>query len=355
VLRAMGKVQLTAKKTMKKDAGAASTGSVIPSASELGGAIVGGSPVRAARGGPDGATAGGDGDSTLHVYVMDFCDDGNVYGTQFEGKMKALHCIYDIYPSVLYSCFASLAKYAQECHAADNAEPQDMTALEIQYGMKMVATNEKDLDQVKTYKKNRVVFYVDAANVKPLCCYLDGWVAWRLQNPISANDPPMADSVHIEFHVPLDSSLEFVKEDAMENKCTIVKEKFDSVDVFQGHPPAFPTRPVVASIEAESRTFVSIVFAGNTKPFASLFDLAGIGRKKGTPLPGETYAEWYRVMTRKSIAEKDGIDEIAKIFGNEVLQNSPVFIRLKKLPEQDDRFSLLLETLKALPRVRILS
>jgi hypothetical protein len=40
--------------------------------------------------------------------------------------------------------------------------------LEIQFGMKMVATNDKDLDKVKTYKKNRVVFYVDATNVKAL-------------------------------------------------------------------------------------------------------------------------------------------------------------------------------------------
>ena len=346
----MGKAQLTKKKTPTQVPGAASTGSAIPSASELAGAIVG-----TAGGGAHGATAGGDGESILHIYVMEYCDDGTLYGTQFEGKMKALHLLYDLYPSLLYSTYTSLLKYIQERHVTDAEEPPDMAGLEIQFGMKMVATNDKDLDKVKTYKKNRVVFYVDATNVKPLICYLDGWAAWRLLNPISANDPPMAESVDIMVHVPLESSLDFVEADAMENTCTVIKENFDRIDVFQGHPPAFPNRPVVAQIEAESRMIVSIVFAGNTRPFASNFDLALIGRKKGNCLPGETHPEWYRVMPLKNIAEQKGIDEIAQIFGETVLQNSPVFIRLKKVPEQGDRFNVLLETLKALPRVRILS
>ena len=199
----MGKVQMAAKKktTTKKAADIASAGSMIPSASELGDPIVG-----APGGGTGSATAGVDGETTLHIFEMDYCNDGSVYGMQFEGKLKALHCIYNTFPSILYSCVASMQKYAQELHEADNEQPKDMKALEEQFGMKLIATTEKDLDKVKTFKKNRVVFYVDAANVKALSCYLDGWVAWRLQNPISPNDPKTADSVNIVFHVPLNSS-----------------------------------------------------------------------------------------------------------------------------------------------------
>ena len=51
--------------------------------------------------------------------------------------------------------------------------------------MKVIVTNvDKDVDKVGTYEKHRVVIYVDAGALKLLYCFLDGWVKWRLVNPI---------------------------------------------------------------------------------------------------------------------------------------------------------------------------
>ena len=113
---------------------------------------------------------------------------------------------------------------------------------------------------------------------------------------------------------------------------------------------------MVASIEGDSNSLVSIVFAGNTKPFASNFDLAGIGRKKGPPLSPKdaNYPEWYRVLNQKSIAEPAHRDELLEIFGSKVLQGSPAFIRIKKIPADDKMFLVFVDALKALPQIRVL-
>ena len=74
-----------------------------------------------------------------------------------------------------------------------------------------------------------------------------------------------------------DSQLTFSATDEMENQHEVLKENFsDKVIVFDGHPPAFPPRPLVANIEGVSQTFANIVVSGNTKPFRDAFDLAGI-------------------------------------------------------------------------------
>ena len=141
----------------------------------------------------------------------------------------------------------------------------------------------------------------------------------------------------------------------MENEVSISKEAFvDDVNIFQGHPPVFPPRPVVASFEGDSAAFVSIVFAGNTKPFASRFDGAGIGRKRGNPLPGSTFNEWCRVVNQKDISLEPGLAEIYAVF-TEVLAGSPVFVRIKKFPQDDSRFKVLIAGLKTLPGIVFLS
>ena len=110
----------------------------------------------------------------------------------------------------------------------------------------------------------------------------------------------------------------------------------------------------MASLEGVSTTFVSIVFAGNTLPFASNFDAEGIGRKKGSPLPGSSYPEWYRVAAQKDIDTTENVAKVVKIF-TDVLVGSPVFVRVKKIPQDDSRFKLLVDALKEKPFVRFLT
>ena len=51
----------------------------------------------------------------------------------------------------------------------------------------------------------------------------------------------------------------------------------------QGHPPVWPPRFVVATLNAESKSTVSILFSVNAKPFNDGFDGINIGRKVIVP------------------------------------------------------------------------
>ena len=141
----------------------------------------------------------------------------------------------------------------------------------------------------------------------------------------------------------------------MEVEFLIKKEDYISkVNVFQGQPPTFPQRPVVAHIEFVAKSIVSIVFAGNTKPFAKPFDEMGIGPSKGAPLGGSHFAEWYRVVKRKDISDNDIMKEVIGIFQEKILKDSPAFVRIKNIPEEDSVYKKFVHALKDCIRVHIL-
>ena len=333
-----------AKKGTRKKQGKSSASTdipEIPSAVDLSGAVVGTQYENVE-------------DATLHMYTMRYCNDGSVYGEQFEEEMYAVHWIYPLYPSVIFNILKSIEAYCKESHDEDPEEPATLDALSEKYGIKIIATSGADPDKVLTFKKNRVVFYTNKSSLKSLFLYADSWLTWRLDHPSSAEDPPFPPKVAIIIHVPNEIELEFKPEDRMENEVTISRHPFDDkANVWEGHPPVFPSRPVVASIEGISNNFVAVVFAGNTKPFATNFDAAGIGRKKGTPLPGSEFPEWYRVVSNKDIGTDEGLKEICNVFA-EVLVGAPVFVRIKKFPQDDARFKVFLNSLKMLQNIKFL-
>jgi hypothetical protein len=71
---------------------------VIPSANDLGGAVV-----RASGSGVAGEEA------TLQVFAMPFCHEGSVYGDQFDGELLAIHFLYLGYPNVLYNILKTMS------------------------------------------------------------------------------------------------------------------------------------------------------------------------------------------------------------------------------------------------------
>ena len=55
-------------------------------------------------------------DATLHLYELDYCSDGSVYGDQFEGPMTGVHLVYMLYPSLIYQARTSISNYLKEKH-----------------------------------------------------------------------------------------------------------------------------------------------------------------------------------------------------------------------------------------------
>ena len=89
----MGKTQANKKqeKKAKLKPIAQSASSSVPSASALADAVL-----------PKGSAAKVGGDGNVHLYLMPFCSDGSVYGTEFDGPMDAVHAISIGKPNVFY-------------------------------------------------------------------------------------------------------------------------------------------------------------------------------------------------------------------------------------------------------------
>ena len=297
-------------------------------------------------------------DDKVHIYQVPFCDDGLVYGEGFIGTMVALHLLHE-YPSVWFLFLQALGAYCEFRHATDETFPKSWRELLDCMRMKIVTTSPSkwkttvdDEDGVGTLVKNRVAIYCDLANVKNIYCFLDGFVAWRVVTQLNDNDSEFNQNPEIVIHVPADSLLQFEKGDGMECTVQIEKDMAEAqVNAVQALPPVWPPRFVIATISSESECTISIVFSGNTLPFAEGFDAQGIGKKK-IKLEDARYAEWYRVYRGLNLTEVTKKDWLLKVFGNLVLKNSPCFVRVETWPTKDSAFNVFFSELEALPGVR---
>ena len=216
-------------------------------------------------------------------------------------------------------------------------------------------TGKKDVhdeDEVGTFVKNRVAIYCDRTNAKNMFCFLDGYVAWRVVTPLSETDPEFDQNPQITFHVPPASNLNFSAEDAMECQAVILKDVEDSgITAVQAYPPVWPPRFVIATINSESNSTVSIVFSGNTLPFSEAFDAESIGKKRmkreDSPFP-----EWYRVCRGIDLSQKHKCEWLLGIFGATVLKHSPCFVRVESFPKEDGAFNTFLTELEQLTNVQ---
>ena len=110
----------------KASAAASSVYSGVPRASDLQGAAVTSRTTLFAGG--DHAQS----EPEFHIYSMKYCTDGEVYGQQFEGPMLALHCLYFLYPSMLFGILVSMKNYLQE-KSDDASEPGTLAEFEGHY------------------------------------------------------------------------------------------------------------------------------------------------------------------------------------------------------------------------------
>lgn len=285
-------------------------------------------------------------EGVLHLYALPYCKNGNVYGPQFgTGELLAVHFLYNGYPSLLFNFLGGIKSCVTQRHEENENEPATMEAFNSIFGLKLVLTSDKDEDQVGTFKQYRCVIYVDKSKEKELYLFLDSWVTWRKNNPMPS-DPAFPETIPIVIHTE-NEKLEFTYDDSMENPYTIKNEPFnEKVSVFEGHPPCFPARPVVASLESIATSTISVVFAGNTKPFKAMFAKNKIPLSKGEAIPGE-YDEWYYVLENQDISTDEAVKNMVDLF-RELFVGAPMFVNVKKWPTTDDtRFKSLLNSILA--------
>ena len=288
-------------------------------------------------------------EGVLHLYALTYCKNGSVYGPQFgTGELLAVHFLWNGYPNLLFNFLGGIKSCVIQRHEENESEPATMEAFNTIYGLKLVLTSDADEDQVGTYKLYRCVIYVDKSKEKELYLFLDSWLTFRKKNT-TPGDPSLPEVIPIVFHTE-NTDLEFTYDNGMENPYTITNEPFkDKVNVFEGHPPCYPARPVVASLESISSSTISVVFAGNTKPFKAMFKSKNIqlSKEDASPGTGNNFDQWYYFLENQDISTDDAVKNMVELF-RELFVGAPLFVSVKKWPATDDtRFKSFLNSIKA--------
>ena len=341
----MGKFTQPEKKVKKTQSTGfkSSSHSSVPSASELANAMV-----------PKHVGKSEVGDKNVHAYVMPFCSEGGIYGAQFQGPMDAVHTVAGGKPNVLYKLLDAMAAFASQKHDEDESFPASMQAMQEEYNFKVQITGSQDPDNIGTFEKGRVAFYVDRASVKNFLCLLDSFIAWRVDFKFAADDLSFVDGApKFIMHVASNSLLFFESSDEMECEFEVVKGVFQStVHVFQASPPSFPSRFVVATVEGESKHLLSVVFSGNLYPFKLGFDAEKVAVQK-LEQSGQAYPEWYRVIRMINLQEPEKKQWLLDLFGEKVLKHSPCVVHVRKVGESDEVVADLVKELSELQNIRV--
>jgi hypothetical protein len=338
----MGKVTVPKASPTKMQAMSASPRGKVPKASDLLDAKVGNKREQTVR------------DDKVHIYQLPFCDDGSVYGAKFSGPMVALHLLHD-YPNVWFLFLQALGRFCEARHDEDKTFPSTWQDLCESMTLKIGTTSPgrgqskvDDEDDVGTFVKHRLVIYCDLAAVKNVCCLLDGFVAWRAVTPLRDNEPPFENIPDIVIHVPATDDLAFAATDDLECTVSILKDlPTTSISPVQAYPPAWPPRFVLATITSESESTLSVVFSGNTRPFAIGFDEQGIGKKQ-LKTDGSLFPEWFRVCRGVDLSDPSLKTWLLQVFGPLVLKSSPCFLRIETWPQKDEAFNAFVKELQAM-------
>ena len=348
----MGKTRISTPKKSGYGKSTASNGSPkVPKPSELTDAKVGGSKTKNDQ----------EKDDSIHIYVLPYCDDASVYGADFEeGAMKALH-LEHAYPNIWFLILRNLNAYCESKRTTDTNYPKTWQELCSALKMKIATTSPAngtskltDEDDIGTFVKNRVAIYCNQKEVKNICCFLDGFVAWRVVTKLSETEPEFDQTPKMTIHTfEEDPELSFGSDEELECEIDVRTDmNTKDVSVVQAYPPTWPPRFVIATISSESESTISMVFSGNTVPFAEGFDSLNIG-KKGVKKEGSQYNEWYRVARAIDLSSEDKRKWALSIFGNGVLKGSPCFIQVDSFPKHDEDWKLFFDEVKQYRNVHV--
>ena len=180
--------------------------------------------------------------------------------------------------------------------------------------------------------------------------FIDGFIHWYCT--LSSEEKPDFPQVpEIEIQVPEGFTLEFDQEHESGEKdmdCVfkITSPSSMAASVTDAPPPCFPSRLIIATIEAVSPSTVSIVWSGNTKPYKTQFEILGIGGKAVKKDPNDAYGEYFRKKDNISVASGPELAEAMALFGDALVKNAPVIVRIRTGPSEDKSFSQFVAALK---------
>ena len=349
-VRSMGLRKIVGKRSgVKVDAGPATTpaASSVPTSADLG-------DVFFHRSQTSNKTAR-DLKSDVILAVLSYISDGSLYSNVFEEKeMKVIHLLHNQRPSVWYKFKIQLTAYIAFRHEQDPASPATRSEVEASLGCKFVFLGGDTIDQDRHFLfqawRNAVYCDGDAESVKQVIMFIDGFIYWYCTiNSDGKSDFPQVPEMEIQ--VPEGFQLEFDQEHESGEKdmdCVFKTTSPASMAamVTDVPPPCFPARLIIATIEAISPSTVSIVWSGNTKPYKTQFENLGIGGKAIKKDPNDAYGEYFRKKDNISIAPGADLEEALALFGNDLVKNAPVIVRIRAGPAQDEKFSQFVAALR---------
>ena len=320
---------------------------VSPSAAELGAVFAGSSGSR---------ELSSQEKADVELMIPVYNSDGSIYGAIFEAEeTMVMHCLHRQKPNVWYKAMSKLNEHITERHEEDDDFPIDRASLEACLRCKFVFTKGEplDADLHNLYVPWRVAVYVNKRYLKDVVTFLDGFICWRCTTGSLENEE-FQNPMNIKIQLPVGYDLELTKSsdgEAGDMDCSFTltySDVFEHVKVTDAPPPCYPARMLIATIEAPSKNTVSIVWSGNSLPFKDRFVSKNIGGKEVKKQATDKYGEYYRKVENRSIMEGSERDSVLDLFGESLTRNSPVVVKLRSPPADDDVFQSFLADLKKL-------
>ena len=294
--------------------------------------------------------------------VLPYNNDGSVYSHVFrDQEMKVIHLIHATKPSVFYKFGPQLEAYLKHRHAEEEDCPDTKIGIEAALGCKIVSVGNDPTDEDKHFLfqpwRNAIYCNGDLDAVREVIMFIDAFIGW-VSGISAASSHEYTELPKIEIQVPQGFAIEFdagsgTENDDKEMDCEfqIISPETMAAKNTDVPPPTFPSRLVVANIEPISTSTMSIVWSGNTKPYRIQFEDLDIGGKQHKKNPNDRYGTFYRKKENISIAPGKDLQDALSLFGDALLKNSPVVVRVtQKYPAQDEMFVAFIAALKQQPQ-----
>ena len=288
------------------------------------------------------------GDEKVHVYILDYCSKGSLYGQNFRNeamKLVLLHCapqeanpLFNIKKAIALNC-------ATQHQSGDEDSPSTYEEFERRFEAVFVffGKNSKDPDEVGYVKGCGFYTTAGVALMKDLLMTLDDTWNFRLGH-VDDDFNSLSALPDVVVHV-MDSFPLTICKKADETFCNfevvpLTEAVLKNVTVLDLPPPIFPSRNVVLTVEpTRNGKEVHFIFGGNTMPFKEGFNVLNV-KLQYTVKKDSECKEYYRTIRYVNIMEpEEAIKRISSVLGDECLCQSPVILRVKEGADNDKHLS----------------
>jgi len=246
--------------------------------------------------------------------------------------------------------------YGHAAAGADDPPPTTLDDVEVRYRAvhQFVWRKTEDKDDIG-WAKHRMGWYIEEEYIKDFIMYFDDIMDWRSRYE-DAEFEKIGGDIKIVVHMSTSTTLELsfnAAEDELKCEFEVVREEVPKMSVFDLPPPIFPARIVILTFQVLEPEKVHAIFAGNTQPFKAGFVKHGIKGKTVRIDPDDPYGEYMHVIEHLSLAEERTCVERLKSVFEDVLQNSPVVIRVKETEHDLEKLKKVVDYFKANANIRI--